>query len=148
MSTPPEKGSALPFILAVVIPVIGFVLGVIEATKRSAGRGAAIMAVSLVAGFVWYSVVLTSTGQDKCAVLTLGGNKLCGDDARAWCDSTDSLRALVADTESQRVCDDLRGRATATNTPTDDSADTDGDGFDDWDDDYPEDPTRWDATTP
>lgn len=97
-----------PFVLAVVIPVVGFVLGVIEAAKRSGGRGAAIMAVSLVAGFAWYSVLLTSTGQDRCVVTALGGSKLCGGDARAWCDSTDALRAISNDAKSQRVCDDLR----------------------------------------
>jgi FtsH-binding integral membrane protein len=103
-----ERPPIWPFVVAVVIPVVGFVLGAIEAAKRSGGRGAAIMALSLVAGFGWYSVLLTSTGQDRCVVTALGGNKLCGDDARAWCDSTDALRAAANDARSQQVCDDLR----------------------------------------
>lgn len=47
---------------------------------------------------------------DECVVVTLGGNKLCGDDAKAWCDSTDSLRELDAagSAESQAVCDSIR----------------------------------------
>jgi hypothetical protein len=97
-----------PFVLAVVLPVIGFVLGAIEAAKHSAGRGAAIMALSLVAAFAWYSVYLSSTGQDRCVITAVGGSKLCGSDARAWCDSTDALRGLAGDTRSQAVCDELR----------------------------------------
>lgn len=55
-----------------------------------------------------------------CIVLANGGNKLCGGDARAWCDSTDAIRGASGDTgdlgldatvdESQRVCDDLRAQ--------------------------------------
>lgn len=46
--------------------------------------------------------------QEKCVITALGGNKLCGDEARAWCDSTDALRDLSGDASSQAVCDELR----------------------------------------
>jgi hypothetical protein len=51
-------------------------------------------------------------GQEECIVTTIGGNTLCGDDARAWCDSTDSLRAMdaVNSAESQAACDKVRDR--------------------------------------
>src|SRR4051812_9525801 len=119
------------------------------------------MAVRLVASFVWYSAVLAATGQDKCVVTALGSN-LCGDDARAWCDSTDAIRAESQDTQSQTVCDELRGQVAPVSGPVaddtsgsepavDDSvvnpADSDGDGSDDQADDYPDDPTRWDTAT-
>jgi len=48
-----------------------------------------------------------------CIILANGGNKLCGEDAKAWCASTDDLRqgeptlGVEADTESQAVCDSL-----------------------------------------
>lgn len=52
-------------------------------------------------------------GED-CIILANGGNKLCGQDAKAWCDSTDALRqgdpalGIPSDTRSQAVCDSLR----------------------------------------
>ena len=63
------------------------------------------------------------TGQ-KCIVLANGGNKLCGNDAKAWCESTDSIRSGAQDlqneygdgsidtsiSESQSLCDDIRGQ--------------------------------------
>ena len=48
-----------------------------------------------------------------CIILTNGGNKLCGEDAKAWCEGTEEFRqgdpvlGLEADTESQAVCDGL-----------------------------------------
>lgn len=64
-------------------------------------------------------------GAQKCVILTNGGNKLCGDDARAWCDSSDAIRSTGLDMatdaefgdatsaasirESQAVCDQIRG---------------------------------------
>jgi hypothetical protein len=48
-----------------------------------------------------------------CVVLAMGGNKLCGEEAKAWCRATDDLRAgdptlgIEADTESQAICDGL-----------------------------------------
>lgn len=54
-------------------------------------------------------------GSEDCIVLANGGNKLCGSDAAAWCESTDGIRDTAntldpgnADVrESQSVCDDL-----------------------------------------
>jgi hypothetical protein len=57
---------------------------------------------------------------DDCIVLANGGNKLCGENAAAWCDSTDTLRDTRgftqyltqaqrdAVTESQMTCDEIR----------------------------------------
>lgn len=43
-----------------------------------------------------------------CIILANGGNKLCGADAAAWCDSTDEFRER--DSDSQRLCNKIRGR--------------------------------------
>jgi hypothetical protein len=51
--------------------------------------------------------------QSDCIIL-VSGNKLCGDDARAWCAATDDLRTpdptlgYKGDPESQKVCDSIR----------------------------------------
>jgi hypothetical protein len=47
-----------------------------------------------------------------CVITAIGGNKLCGDDAKAWCDSTDQLRAMdpTQSASSQAACDSIRGR--------------------------------------
>lgn len=47
--------------------------------------------------------------EEKC-VITATGNKLCGDDAKAWCDLTDRLRRVSGDLKSQAICDDIRGQ--------------------------------------
>lgn len=59
----------------------------------------------------------TLTGQEDCVILAMGGNKLCGDDARAWCDSTDSIRDTASEfgggsdvASSQSACDTIRSR--------------------------------------
>jgi hypothetical protein len=46
---------------------------------------------------------------EPCIVTATAG-KLCGDDARKWCDVSDPLRSLdpAASTKSQGVCDDIR----------------------------------------
>ena len=36
-------------------------------------------------------------GSDDCIILANGGNKLCGDDAAAWCNSTDALRDVAGE---------------------------------------------------
>lgn len=52
-------------------------------------------------------------GAEDCIILAMGGNKLCGEDARAWCDSTTELRegdeefGIEPDYETQQVCDGL-----------------------------------------
>lgn len=57
-----------------------------------------------------------------CIILTNGGNKLCGEDAKVWCDSSDNLRDTTGMedylsfsdkqtiAESQAACDEIRGR--------------------------------------
>lgn len=65
-----------------------------------------------------------SSEPKDCIVLANGGNKLCGDEARAWCDSTDAIRHAGQDytdgdssttelsaavDESQSICDRIRG---------------------------------------
>ena len=54
-------------------------------------------------------------GDADCIILVNGGNKLCGDDAKAWCDSTDSLRSAASGLggntgDSQNACDAMRSR--------------------------------------
>jgi hypothetical protein len=46
---------------------------------------------------------------DGCLIVMVSGAKLCGDDARAWCDATDrARRGNPAAGDGQRVCDRLR----------------------------------------
>ena len=63
-------------------------------------------------------------GQD-CIILANGGNKLCGDDAKTWCDTTDNVRKSAEEfatdpefgdpgtassvRDSQAACDAIRG---------------------------------------
>jgi len=65
-------------------------------------------------------------GTQDCIILAVGGNKLCGDDAKAWCDSTDGVRdsaqemasdptygdASTSDSvrQAQADCDTIRGQ--------------------------------------
>lgn len=55
-------------------------------------------------------------GSSNCIILANGGRKLCGDEAKAWCDSTDSLREKTGDPtidasldDSIQACKDVRG---------------------------------------
>ncbi len=48
-----QRPSLWPFFWALFIPIIGFILGIVEAAKHSAGRGAAIMALSIF-GFLFF----------------------------------------------------------------------------------------------
>lgn len=68
----------------------------------------------------------TTQSSEQCIILANGGNKLCGADAEAWCDSTDAIRdsagdalndptygdpsAAAANADSQAMCDELRGQ--------------------------------------
>lgn len=66
------------------------------------------------------AIALAGCGSDQCIVLANGGNKLCGEDAAAWCDSTDAVRDTTgfgqyiseqdkqAISDSQQTCDDIR----------------------------------------
>jgi hypothetical protein len=65
---------------------------------------------------------------DDCIILANGGNKLCGDDAAAWCNSTDALRDVAgeisdrrlaeANANSQAACDEIRNVSTKVEEPT------------------------------
>lgn len=48
--------------------------------------------------------------EEEPCIVTATAGKLCGDDARTWCDVSDPLRSLdpAASTESQGVCDEIR----------------------------------------
>lgn len=51
-------------------------------------------------------------GSQDCIVLALGGNKLCGSDAAAWCRSTDAIRQQARalgsnDQSSEETCQQI-----------------------------------------
>jgi hypothetical protein len=76
--------------------------------------------VTLAAGACMAVGVLALEGcgsNEDCIILANGGNKLCGDDARAWCDTTDSIRSAadgLSDDptidDSQAACDTIRSQ--------------------------------------
>lgn len=102
---------------AIVLPIVGVILAIRQFARNNSGPAVALLLTSVVAGFAWY-VGLSSTGSNsKCVVTAMGGNKLCGDDARAWCDSTDSIRSEVRGLgddatidDSQATCDEIRSQ--------------------------------------
>lgn len=99
------------YVLAILLPIAGVILAIRQFAKSNVGPALALLLTSVVAGLAFY-VVISSTGSNgKCIVTALGGQKLCGDDAKAWCNATDNLRAQGgADAaESQALCDDIRG---------------------------------------
>src|SRR5688572_6163982 len=102
----PKAGS---YIVAVLIPIVGVVLAVRQFARNNIGPGFALLVTSVAVGAAWL-VLIGSTGSNARCVITAQGQKLCGDDASAWCDATDSLRDISRDSESQAVCDDIRAR--------------------------------------
>lgn len=74
------------------------------------------LAAALVA--VWFTGVLDKPlagiglNKNPCIVTAIGGSTLCGDEAKAWCDTTDGLRALdrSGSSDSQATCDEIRSR--------------------------------------
>ena len=62
--------------------------------------------------FITYTIAASSGVGQQCIVTALGGNKLCGADARAWCDSTDEIRAMNSTdptvSKTQDLCDSMR----------------------------------------
>lgn len=108
------------YIWAVIMPIVGAVLGIMLLAKSKIGPGLAVLATCAVAFGIWAAVLNaaspdSSTGNgsapslgEQCLV-TVSGNKLCGEDAKAWCNATDDLRTADADTQSQAVCDEIRG---------------------------------------
>lgn len=76
-----------------------------------------VAAAAIAAGTAGCGAVDQLTGNETCIVLAMGGNKLCGADAAAWCRSTDSIRATAdqldpagTDPSSQQTCDDLESQ--------------------------------------
>jgi hypothetical protein len=73
-----------------------------------------VIATIVAAGFA----AAGCAGDEQCIILANGGNKLCGADAAAWCDSTDSLREDATGTgypsddttirDAQETCDEIR----------------------------------------
>lgn len=73
-------------------------------------------------GVLWIVLALAYNHEKNTSncLITTTAQKLCGDDARVWCDSTDADRALNSDTgdvvadltvqEAQDSCDLIRGR--------------------------------------
>lgn len=81
-------------------------------------RGWKIVAVI---GVVWIVLALAYNhhkNTSRCIITTASAQKLCGDDARAWCDATDADRAVASDTgdalndlnvqRAQDACDLIR----------------------------------------
>lgn len=87
--------------------------------RRRLSRLAAALGVCIIAVVI---VVVIAAAKEKNAeyrdadgardagcILLISGNKLCGEDAVAWCDGTDQLRSDVAGAEAgQETCDRLR----------------------------------------
>jgi hypothetical protein len=105
-----DKPGAGSYIVAILLPIVGVILAIRQFARNNSGPALALLLTSVVAGFVFYAVLSSTGSNGKCVVTALGGQKLCGDDAKAWCDATDSLRdpSDPDSAESQRLCDDIR----------------------------------------
>lgn len=70
-----------------------------------------VVLIAVAAVAIIYNVAKSNHVGETCAVTALG-QKLCGNELRAWCDATDSIRQLAPDNptvaDSQRNCDTLR----------------------------------------
>jgi hypothetical protein len=86
--------------------------------RRMLKPGRSLFAAAVAAGAL---AALPGCGSSSdCIILANGGNKLCGDDAAAWCDSTDAGRNAVSGLgssevdasmrDSQDACDSIRGQ--------------------------------------
>jgi predicted RNA-binding Zn-ribbon protein involved in translation (DUF1610 family) len=47
------------YALAVIVPFIGFFVGIYLLAKKEPGHGVACMAISILAGFIWFSVLMS-----------------------------------------------------------------------------------------
>jgi hypothetical protein len=103
----PGAGS---YVVAVLIPIVGVVLAIRQFARNRFGPATALLLTSIVSGVILVVALSAIGGASSKCLVTATGSKLCGDDAAAWCDSTDSLRQLASDERSQSVCDDIRGR--------------------------------------
>lgn len=76
--------------------------------------------VILAIAVLWIAVAMirTAASNSEPCIVTATAQKLCGDDARAWCSATDALRNSVgggsvaeqmAAESSQSACDTIRG---------------------------------------
>jgi hypothetical protein len=73
-----------------------------------------LLAISVAGAVLAAAVALSGCGgSGPCIILALGGNKLCGSDAAAWCRTTDSLRAEAislgntSDQGAQQTCNSI-----------------------------------------
>jgi hypothetical protein len=96
------------YAIAILMPIAGVVLAIRQFARNNSGPAVALLLTSVVAGVGFYVVLSGSGSNGKCIVTALGGQKLCGDDAKAWCNATDELRVDSDSAEAQRVCDDIR----------------------------------------
>jgi hypothetical protein len=80
--------------------------------------GKVIATIAAILVVVWFTGALdkplSGIGLNKnpCIVTAVGGSTLCGDEAKAWCDSTDRFRRLApsVSSDSQATCDEIRGQ--------------------------------------
>jgi hypothetical protein len=72
---------------------------------------ATILVVVWFTGALDKQLVGIGLNKNPCVVTALAGT-LCGNEAEAWCDSTDSLRRLAPGetSDAQATCDEIRGR--------------------------------------
>jgi hypothetical protein len=70
-----------------------------------------ILAVIWFTGALDKQLVGIGLNKNPCVVTALAGT-LCGNEAKAWCDSTDGLRRLAPgqSSDAQATCDDIRGQ--------------------------------------
>jgi hypothetical protein len=91
-----------PFIVVSIVLALAFALNACSSSKPAANSSADWNALSSALG---------DQAKHECIVLALGGNKLCGQDAAAWCKSTDSIRADAQpgdpDYDSKQSCQAL-----------------------------------------
>jgi hypothetical protein len=93
---------------AVLIAPVGFIIGIVLLTKDKTRQGVTAMILAITVTVIVSASLAAANGDDKCIVLANGGRTLCGAEARAWCDSTDSLRTVTDNADSQAICDELR----------------------------------------
>jgi hypothetical protein len=105
-----DKPGVGSYVVAVLLPIVGVILAIRQFARNNVGPAVALLLTSIVAGLAFYAVLSNTGSNGKCIVTALGGQKLCGDDAKAWCDATDSFRdpSDPDSADAQAICDDIR----------------------------------------